>query len=60
MEQNLSFEIVDILLNKEMHTRALAKWLNINHMTTLRLLKGLINNNVLDFRIERRMTLLLK
>ena len=54
MEQNISFEILNILLNEEMHTRALAKRLNINHMTTLRHLKGLINDNVLDFRMEGR------
>jgi len=38
MEQNISFELVDILLGEEMHTRALAKRLNINHMTILRYL----------------------
>ena len=54
MEQNISFEIIDILLGEEMHTRALAKRLNINHMTTLRHLKGLVNDNVLDFRMEGR------
>ncbi len=54
MEQNTSFELVDILLGEEMHTRALAKRLNINHMTTLRHLKGLVNDNVLDFRMEGR------
>jgi predicted transcriptional regulator len=54
MEQNISFEIIDILLNKEIHTRALAKRLNINHMTTSRYLKELVNDNVLDFRMEGR------
>jgi len=54
MEQNISFEIINILLNEEMHTRALAKQLSINHMTILRHLKGLINDNVLDFRQEGR------
>jgi hypothetical protein len=36
MEQNISFELVNILLGGEMHTRALAKRPNINHMTILR------------------------
>ena len=54
MEQNISSEIVDILLGEEIHARALAKRLDINHMTVIRNLKELASENVLEFRKEGR------
>jgi predicted nucleotidyltransferase len=54
MEQNLIFEIVDALLGEELHARALAKKLKTNHMTVVRKLRGLVEENVLDFRLEGR------
>jgi len=54
MEQNLQYELVDALLIKENHARALAKNLDTNHMTVVRKLKALVERNVLDFRVEGR------
>ncbi len=54
MEQKLSFEIIDTLLKEEMHTRAIAKKLNTNHMTISRKLKKLVKENILDYRTEGR------
>ena len=54
MEHNLSLEIVNNLTSSEFHARALAKKLDSNHMTVARKLKGLLNENVLDFRMEGR------
>ncbi len=52
MEQKLSFEIIDTLKKRELHTRALAKKLNTNHMTISRKLKKLVKENILDTRTE--------
>lgn len=52
MEQNLSYEILAVLLRESLHTRALAKKLNLNHMTVARKLKELVDENVLDFKAE--------
>jgi predicted nucleotidyltransferase len=52
VEQNLSNEIVLLLLREELHTRALAKLLDTNHMTVSRKLKKLVKENVLDFKAE--------
>lgn len=54
MEQKLSFEIIDTLKKRELHTRALAKKLNTNHMTVARKLKRLVEENILDYRTEGR------
>lgn len=54
MELNISSEIVDILSGEEIHARALAKRLGINHMTAARNLKELVSENVLEFRKEGR------
>jgi len=50
MEQNLTFEVVDILLKEEAHLRLLAKKLKVNHMTINRRLKELMDVNVVDFQ----------
>lgn len=52
MEQKLSFEIIDTLKKRELHTRAIAKKLNTNHMTISRKLKRLVKENILDTRTE--------
>jgi len=54
VEQNLSNEMVLFLLRDGLHARALAKRLNVNHMTVSRKLKELMNGNVLDCRVEGR------
>ncbi len=54
MELNISSEIIDILSGEEIHARALAKRLDINHMTVIRNLKELVSENVLEFRKEGR------
>ncbi len=54
MELNIASEILDILLVEEIHARALAKRLDINHMTAIRNLKELVSENVLEFRKDGR------
>ncbi len=54
MEQNLTFEIVDLLLKERVHAREAAKRLNINHMTVMRKMRSLLNDNVLDVSNEGR------
>ncbi len=54
MELNIASEIIDILSGEEIHARALAKRLDINHMTVIRNLKELVSENVLEFRKEGR------
>jgi len=52
VEQNVSIQIVALLLRGDSHHRKLAKELGISHTTVLRKLKGLLDGNVVDFRIE--------
>ena len=53
MEQkDYKFEIVNVLLNNENHIRAIAKRLNINHMTIMRKIKVLSKENVVDYKQE--------
>lgn len=54
MELNISSEILNVLFGEEIHARALAKRLEINHMTVIRNLKELVSENVLEFRKEGR------
>ncbi len=54
MELNISSEILNVLFGEEVHARALAKRLDMNHMTVRRSLKELVNENVLEFRKEGR------
>ena len=54
MELNISSEILNVLFGEEIHARALAKRLDINHMTVMRNLKELVSENVLEFRKEGR------
>lgn len=54
MELNIANEILIILLGEEIHARALAKKLEINHMTAIRNLKELVSENVLEFRKDGR------
>jgi predicted nucleotidyltransferase len=52
MEQNISFEIILLLMQKSNHVRSIAKELKINHMTVSRVLKKLYEENVVDFNEE--------
>jgi predicted nucleotidyltransferase len=52
VEQNLTNEIVALLLKEDLHPRAIAERLTSNHATVLRKLRDLADNNVVDFRTE--------
>lgn len=52
MEQNLTNEIVSLLLREDLHTRAIAERLASNHATVLRKLRDLTKDNIVDFRTE--------
>jgi predicted nucleotidyltransferase len=52
VEQNLTNEIVALLLQTDLHTRGLAEKLQINHMTIARKLGQLVDENCADFRTE--------
>ncbi|MDD5143324.1 nucleotidyltransferase domain-containing protein [Methanoregula sp.] len=52
MEQNLTNEIIVLLLKEDLHARAIAEKLAANHVTVLRKLRDLETENVVDFRIE--------
>ena len=54
MEQNLDLEIIDILLGSELHVRAIASKIGTNHMTVLRRLNELMDENVLDCQTQGR------
>ncbi len=47
--KDYKLEILNVLLNKKTHVRALAKKLNTNHTTVLRKLNELYKENVLDY-----------
>jgi tRNA nucleotidyltransferase (CCA-adding enzyme) len=52
VEQNLTNEIVALLLKEDLHTRAIAERLRSNHATVLRKLRDLTEDNIVDFRAE--------
>jgi len=52
VEQNLTNEIIALLLNEDLHPRAIADRLASNHVTVLRKLRDLEQENIVDFRIE--------
>jgi predicted nucleotidyltransferase len=52
VEQNLTNEIVALLLKEDLHARAIAERLASNHATIIRKLRDLEQENVVDFRIE--------
>ena len=53
MEQKeYKLEIVNELLNNDNHIRAIAKKLNVNHMTIVRKIKALSKENVVDYKEE--------
>ncbi len=52
VEQNLTNEIVAVLLKGDLHTRAIAERLASNHATVLRKLRDLTEDNIVDFRAE--------
>jgi len=52
VEQNLTNEIVALLIKEDLHTRAIAEQLTSNHVTVLRKLRNLTDENIVDFRME--------
>lgn len=54
MVKNITNEIILLLSGADMHTRALAKELNINHVTILNKLENLMEENVIDFKQKGR------
>ena len=54
MEQNLDLEIIEVLLDSELHVRAIASKIGTNHMTVLRRLNELMDVNVLDCQTQGR------
>lgn len=52
VEQNLTNEIVALLLKENLHTRVIAERLASNHATVLRKLRDLTGDNIVDFRME--------
>ena len=52
VEQNLTNEIVALLLKEDLHTRAIAEQLGRNHVTVLRKLRELTEYNIVDCRAE--------
>jgi len=52
VEQNLTNEIVVLLLKEDLHPRAIAEKLAANHVTVLRKLRDLEQENIVDFRVE--------
>ena len=54
MEQNVTFEIIELLLSQPLHAREVASKLKTNHMTILRRMRDLMSDNVLDMKSEGR------
>lgn len=54
VEQNLTNEIVALLIKENLHTRAIAEKLTSNHATVLRKLRRLTEENSVDSRMEGR------
>lgn len=52
MVKNITNEIVLLLSGNNLHTRALAKELNTNHVTVINKLESLMEENVVDFKQE--------
>ena len=52
VEQNLTNEIIAVLMQTDLHARAIAEKLKTNHMTVARNLRNLVHENVADYRTE--------
>jgi len=52
VEQNVTNEIVALLLQADLHPRGIAEKLSTNHMTVSRKLRELVEDNVVDYRVE--------
>lgn len=52
VQNELLFDILDLLRKEHFHVRALAERLNTNHISILRALKTLYGDNIVDYRIE--------
>jgi predicted nucleotidyltransferase len=56
VEQNLTNEIVAVLLQTDLHPRGMAEKLQTNHMTIARNLHNLVDENIADYRTEGKNT----
>jgi predicted nucleotidyltransferase len=56
VEQNLTNEIVAVLLQTDLHPRGIAEKLQTNHMTIARKLHNLVDENSADYRTEGKNT----
>jgi len=56
VEQNLTNEIVAVLLQTDLHLRGIAEKLHTNHMTIARKLHNLVDENSADYRTEGKNT----
>jgi len=56
VEQNISSEILLLLVQEELHVRGLASRLGTNHMTVQRRLQALVKENAVDKRTEGKNT----
>jgi len=56
VEQNLTIRIIGLLLKADSYPRSIAKDLDVSHPTVLRKLKSLLDENVVDFRVEGKNT----
>jgi len=52
VEQNLTNDIIALLIKEDLHTRAIADQLSRNHATVLRKLRDLTKDNIVDFRMK--------
>jgi len=51
-QKDYKLEIVNVLLNENLHLRALAKKLDVNPMTISRKIKELFKENILDYKTQ--------
>ena len=52
VEQNLTNDIIALLIEEDLHTRAIADQLSRNHATVLRKLRDLTKDNIVYFRMQ--------
>lgn len=52
VQNELLFDILDLLRRERLHVRALAEKLGTNHISVMRVLKILYNDNIVDYKVE--------
>lgn len=52
VQNELLFDILDLLRKEHYHVRALAEKLNTNHISVMRTLNALYEDNVVDYKLE--------